>query len=406
MTYLNKKFFTGNRRSLVERSGAKLIVVAGNGLLQRSGSVSYEFQQESNFFYLTGVNEPNMVLAINDRTGDEMLIRGPQTEVGEIFDGSKSSANLSARSGISRIESNDAGWEVLEKWIKEIKDVHIVEPPDKFIPSYSMYTNPLRASIKRHIKKAGGNVHDIFPTLMGMRVIKQEPELNALSSAIKITAEAFSIVESQIKNYDFEHEVEADVVATFMRNKRSSIGYGSIVASGRNACTIHYMEGTAKLDRNKPLVIDVGAQVEHYTADITRVFLPQDPRSKEVFHAVQDLQQEALNIIKPGVKFIDYERTMVNKYSESLTQLGLINQPLEKHIRKYMPHATSHFLGLDVHDVGDYRREFQPGMVITVEPGFYIDKESIAIRLEDDILITENGNKVLSKSIPLEMYLN
>jgi Xaa-Pro aminopeptidase len=240
-----------------------------------------------------------------------------------------------------------------------------------------------------------------------MRVIKQEAELKALQAAIKITAEAFALVESQIKKYNYEYEVEADIVSTFMRNQRSTVGYGSIIASGRNACTLHYMEGVDSIDSNKPLVIDVGAQVEHYTADITRVFLPKkDQRSKEVFLAIQELQKQAYSIIKPGVKFIDYERTMANKYAESLKQLGLITEPLDKHIRKFMPHATSHFLGLDVHDVGDYRQEFRPGMVITVEPGFYIDKEAIAIRLEDNVLITEDGNKVLSKMIPQEMHLN
>jgi len=406
MTYLSSKFFTANRQSLAKMSDAKLIVIAANGLLQSSGSVTYDFQQDSNFFYLSGVNEPNMVFAMNIESGEEILIRGQQTEVGEIFDGSAKSEALTSISGIEQILSHDEGWVKLEAWIKDLKTAHIVQPPESYVSHYSMYTNPARAALKRQLKRLGAEIDDIFPELSSLRNIKQPEEIAALRQAINITGQTIEMVQANIKKYNYEYEIDADIVASFRKLSLSRPGYQCMIASGQNACTLHYMGGNDKINKSRTLLVDVGAQVEHYSADITRVFLPNNTRAKEVHAAVAELQKIALDIVKPGVNFIDYEQTMVKHYGEKLIQLGLIKAPLEKTIRKFMPHGTSHFLGLDVHDVGDYHQAFKPGMVITIEPGFYVPDEAIGIRIEDDILITHEGNEVLSKDIPTNLSLS
>lgn len=381
-----------------------MIVVAANGQMQRNGTSTYEFVQDSNFFYLTGVNDPNMLLVINN-SGDSFLIAGQQTEVGEVFDGAADSAKIEKISGISTLLSYDEGWVKLEKLVAKHKTVYTIEPPARFVEPYSMYTNPARATVTRKLKRAGATIKDLMPYMANLRNIKQPGEVKAIRQAIAATGKTLELIQSNISNYTYEHEIEADVAANFRRLTTLLPAYDSVVASGGNACTMHYMHGTARIDKTKALLLDVGAQFEHYNADITRVFLPKDARINEVFAAVKELQQKAFKIIKPGVDFIDYEREMVGHYGEALKQLGLIDLPLDKNIRKFMPHATSHFLGLDVHDAGDYYQTFKPNMVITVEPGLYINNESIGIRIEDNILLTDDGIEVLSSKIPTELSL-
>lgn len=405
MTLFTKDFFAANRKKLTKSSGADLIVIAANGLMQRNASVTYEFLQDSNFFYLTGVNEPNMLLVINNKTGEDYFIAGPQTAVGEIFDGTVDQDKLAKTSGVERLLGHDMGWHKLEEAIKKQKVVYTIQPPQKFIDVYSMYTNPARRSLVSKLKRAGAEVKNITPDIAALRNIKQEPEIKAIRQAIEVTGQALQYVQENIANYKYEYEVDADITAIFRKQTKMQPGYGSIVASGANACVMHHFDLVGEVDRSKSLLVDVGAQVERYSADITRNFLPKDARINEVHAAVHELQKTALGIIKPGVDFIAYEQMMVAHYGEALKQLGVLDLPLEKNIRRFMPHATSHFLGLDTHDAGDYHQKFQPNMVITVEPGLYLNDEGIGIRIEDDVLITEDGVEVLSASIPTEMKL-
>lgn len=403
MTNLNKDFFINNRKNLLNKSGAKLIAIAANGLMQSTSSVTLDFQQDSNFFYLTGVNEPNMILVIT--ANEEFLIAGIQTEVGIVFDGDIDGKKIGKTSGLKQMLSNEEGWKKLELLVKKYKTVHSIKPPDAFIPIYSMYTNPARADMVKKLKKHGAKIKDIFPSIAELRVIKQVPELKALQQAIDVTGEAFKVIQKNIATYQFEYEVVADVASTFYKLTQNRPAYESIVSSGKNACTIHYVDASGSIDRSKPLLMDIGAQVDHYIADITRTMLPKNTRSEEVYQAIADLHTQALSMVKPGVKFIDYERAMENYYFEKLKLLGILTDSQEKLVRKFVPHATSHYLGLDAHDAGDYHQEFKAGMVITVEPGFYIPNEEIGIRIEDDILITETGVEVLSKAIPQKMQL-
>ena len=237
-----------------------------------------------------------------------------------------------------------------------------------------------------------------------MRTIKQETELVALQRAIDITIDTLKEVTSdrQLKKYEFEYEIEADITRGFRRRGARGHAFSPIVAGGKRACTLHNVENSGMLASNELIVLDVGAEYGHYAADITRTVISGTPssRQRDVYAAVLSVQEHAYTLLKPGITFREYEEEVVTFMGEKLRELGLIKTITEESVRKYYPHATSHYLGLNTHDTGDYDRPLEPGVVMTVEPGIYIPEEGIGIRIEDDVLITADGIKVMSAKLP------
>ena len=174
------------------------------------------------------------------------------------------------------------------------------------------------------------------------------------------------------------------------------------MASDLNATTIHYTDNNEPLKNKNFILIDGGAEVENYVADISRTYFIKTPtkRQKAVYTAVKEVQEYAINLLGPGVILKNYEKLVEAYMGEKLRELGLIKTISSENVRKFFPHGTTHFLGLDAHDSGDYERPLEPGMVLTVEPGIYIPKEKIGIRIEDDFLVTEDGLKNLSQKVP------
>jgi len=174
------------------------------------------------------------------------------------------------------------------------------------------------------------------------------------------------------------------------------------VANGINACTIHYNQNNSKLNKKDLLLIDVGAEFNHYASDLTRTFSLSSPskRQQAVYDAVLDVQTYAISLLKPGVLLDDYENDIEHYMGEKLRELGLIKTINHENVRKYYPYYSSHFLGLNVHDSGLHDRPLEPGMILTVEPGIHIKKENIGVRIEDNVLITEDGCRVLSEKLP------
>ncbi|HVX24125.1 MAG TPA: M24 family metallopeptidase, partial [Candidatus Saccharimonadales bacterium] len=236
------------------------------------------------------------------------------------------------------------------------------------------------------------------------RVIKQAPELATIQDAIDATVKSLktTLTPTKLKSYRYEYDVEAELTRGFLR-AGAIHGFEPIIAGGPRACQIHPYTRAA-LGRGELLVLDVGAQVDHYSADITRTVAIQPPtkRQKQVYEAVLQVQEYALSLLKPGVNLHDYELEVEQFMGEKLRELGLIRSIRRESVRRYFPHATSHYLGLNVHDVGDRGPTgiLEPGAVLTVEPGIYIPKEGIGIRIEDDVLITPTGTKVLSAALP------
>ncbi len=401
-----KSFYKNNRRKLVESvPGESLFVIGANGLIQKSADTTFVFRQDSNFKYLTGLNEPDLVLVIDGQ--EEYLIVPARSGTQEVFDGKIDNAKLSQISGVDNILDDSEGWARLEKSFKKQKSVGILKSAGDYIERYGFYTNPAKAALEAKITKISGgkaNLTDVRPVLARLRMIKQPSEIKALQLAIDATIDNFNHVFSNRQNYQYEYQIEADMTQAFMA-KNLNHAYDPIIASGRNACTLHYISNNDIIKPQELILIDAAAEVESYAADITRTFSVGKPtaRQNEVLQAVMEVQDYAFSVLKPGILLKDYEKLVESFMGERLKSLGLINQPSRSEIRKYYPHATSHFLGLDVHDAADYDIPLSPNMVLTVEPGIYIPEENIGVRIEDDVIVASSGIKVLSERLPTRL---
>jgi len=403
-------FFAGNRRRLRELfTGKAPIVITANGLLQRGGDSSYKFAQDANFWYLTGIDEPDIVLVIDREK--EYLIVPERTESRIAFDGAIAEDELSRRSGVRTVYGDKAGWEQLMGRLKKVKHVATLAPPPAYIDAYGLYTNPARASLAKRLKVNNPELEllDLAPHLGRLRIIKQAIEIETIQAAIDITSKTIkqALQTKKLGKYTHEYQLEAEISRGFRSHGATGHGFDPIVASGERACVLHNVANNGPFAADELVVVDVGAEIEHYSADITRTIAIGNAsrRQQSVHAAVLEVQSYAIDLLKPGTLMKDYEQQIEHFMGEKLRELGLIKTISHENVRAYYPHATSHFLGLNVHDVGDYDRPLEPDTVLTVEPGIYIPQEGIGVRIEDDILITFKGNKVLSGKLPRELTL-
>lgn len=402
------QFFAGNRARLRELfTGKAPIVVTANGLLQRGGDSAYPFAQDANFWYLTGIDEPDIILVM-DR-GKEYLIVPKRSASREAFDGVITHDLLKTRSGISTVYNDSDGWNLLMSRLNKVKHIATVAPVPAYIDHFGLYANPARAALVTRLKsnKEELELLDLGHHLSRLRMIKQPPEIAAIQKAIDITAGSLKVAlkTSKLAKYKYEYELEAELSRSFRSLGSDGHAFEPIVASGERACTLHNVNNCGSLNGNKLVVVDVGSEVEHYASDITRTVAigTISRRQQAVYDAVLEVQKYAIDLLRPGTLLKEYEQLVEHFMGEKLRELGLIKTINHENVRKYYPHATSHFLGLNVHDVGDYDRPLEAGVVLTVEPGIYIKKESLGVRIEDDILITPTGNKVLSNKLSREL---
>ena len=377
-------------------------MVAANGLLQRGGDSTFPFHQDANFWYLTGIDEPDAVLVIDE--GEEYLILPELSQYQEIFDGSDDAATLTRRSGIADILPHEKGWEWLGARLKQTKRAAILKPNAPYLKTYGMYTNPARAELQSKIKDIDPAISfsDVRETLAAMRMIKQPAEIVAVQSAIDLTIDAMKIAKRKLPKLEHEYALEAEITGHALSHGAID-AWKPIVAGGKNACTLHSRKNNSPLKSDELVVVDVGAEIEHYAADITRTWsIGGQPtkRQQAVYDAVLEVQKFAFDLQKPGALIRENEQKVEAFMGEKLRELGLIKTAEREEIRTYFPHATSHFLGLEPHDAGDYEEPLKPGTILTVEPGIYIPEENIGIRIEDDVLIAETGHKILSSRLP------
>jgi Xaa-Pro aminopeptidase len=401
----SSEFFIANRRRLRELfTGTAPIVVTANGLLQRGGDSSYKFVQDASFWYLTGIEEPDVVLVM-DKDREYLIVPGRSTSR-EAFDGQINEEELNRRSGVQTVFNDKDGWEKLGARLKKVKHVATVAPPPAYIEPYGLYTNPARAGLVQRIKDQNPEVKllDLAPHVIRMRMIKQPAELAAIQAAIDVTIGSIrdAIRPAKLRGYGFEYELEAEIFRGFRRRGATGHAFDPIVASGQRGCTLHYLANDHALAADELVVLDVGAEVEHYAADITRTISLSAPsrRQQAVHDAVLEVQTYAFESLKPGVLLKDYEEQIVQFIGEKLRELNLIKSISDESVRAFYPHRTSHFMGLNVHDAGDYERPLEPGVVMTVEPGIYIASEGIGVRIEDDVLVTDDGIIILSDKLP------
>lgn len=397
-------FFVGNRKRLLEKRSDELpVVITANGLVQRAGDSPFAFRQDSSFWYLTGIDEPELVLVLTDNT--EFIILPERSSIIDVFDGAIDNDRLSARSGIEKIYDHQTGWETLRNLAGKYKKFYA--PLYKgYDDRHNIYFNPAKPRLVSQLKKLGDDMTllDIRRELARLRMVKQEPEITAIEKAIAVTDESLQAVlkDGWIKKYPNEADIHRELTYQFAKHGATGHAYSPIVASGKNACTLHYVANNQPIEKGELLLIDAGAEWGHYAADITRMYAPGPPteRQQAVFEAVKEVNEQIIAMLKPGLNMRDIEEKVERMIGKQLAKLGLAKAKDRTAIRNYYPHSFSHHLGLDVHDAADYEVPLAAGMVITVEPGIYIPEESIGVRIEDDVLITDKGCRVLSADLP------
>ena len=244
-----------------------------------------------------------------------------------------------------------------------------------------------------------------------LRAIKSALEVEVIQKAIDITDNTFRRLLSFIRPGVMEYEIEAEIYHSFLSQRSSGPGYGSIIASGDRARTLHYVENNQECKEGELLLMDFGAQYGNYTADLTRTVPVSGKfsrRQKTVYNACLHLHHYAASILKPGISIIDYTEKVGDEATVVFQKIGLLRKsdiknedPENRAYRKYLYHGISHHLGIDVHDLGTRTEPVKPGMVFTIEPGIYIEEEKMGVRIENNFWITRNGNKDLMKNIPI-----
>lgn len=396
----DQQYFLTNRNNLRQKFPNAPIVIAGNGLIQKSrDDDAYPFAQSANFWYLTGLAVPDLTLVIDDK--NEYIILPKRDLKMEVFSGKLDIDKLKKISNVKDFEQNQDGWNRLAATLKQSKQVGTIKPDFEYDSKFGIFTNPVARKLCRRMKSYRKNliIMDLQPRLNSLRAVKSNKEIAALTHAIEQTSKIFAYISKNFSLYKNERDIEAEIIYYAAKHGfRQS--FSPIVANGKNACTLHYNQNDQKLDKQKITLIDAGYNSFGFCADITRVIQPQpSQRQIDVHKAVAEIHKYAQSLLKPGVLANNYEQAVARYAGERLIKLGLINELKPAEVFKYFRHRTSHYLGIDTHDVGDYKKPLEKNMVLTVEPGIYIERENIGVRIEDDVQITAGGCKNLSEGL-------
>lgn len=408
--FFGSDFFAGNRERLRQLfTGTAPIVITAHGRMQKNADEAYGFRQDGSFWYLTGIDEPDILLVMDK--GHEYLIVPDRGDWQEASEGALDFAELARRSGIETVLKEKEGWRQLGARLKRVRHVATLSANPPYMDVFGMYTNPARATLVRRLKDTNDALEllDLRQHMMRMRMIKQPVEIEALQHAIDITADTLKQIlkPQRLAKYSYEYEIEAEITHGFRMRGAQGNAFDPVVSAGIRAVTVHSKASDKQLASDELLVVDVGARYQYYAADLARtVSLGGKPtrRQQAVWQAVHDAQEYAFSLLKPGVMMREYEKQMEEFVGEKLRELGLIKSISKETVRDgFFPHATSHFLGIDPHDSGDYSLPLEPGVVLAVEPGIYIADEEIGVRIEDDVLITAEGCEILSQKLPREL---
>lgn len=419
MKYLpiDKSLFVQNRVKFTEMLKPKsLAIFNSNDIMPTNADGTMPFRQNNDLLYLSGIDQEESILLLFPDSPDEkhreILFLKETSELIAIWEGHKyTKEEAIATSGIKTIY-----------WISQFEQ--ILYSLTGFANNVYLNKNEhLRASSEVQTRddrfldwfKEKYPLHDLqrsAPIMHHLRAIKSDIEISLLQKACDITEKGFRRILKFVKPGVMEYEIEAEFLHEFVKNRSNGFAYSPIIASGANACVLHYIDNNAPCNAGDVILFDVGAEYSNYNADMSRAIPVSgrfSARQKAVYQSVRTVMKAAMDMLKPGNSIPDYHKEVGKIMEQELISLKLLdktdvkNQSPESPLyKKYFMHGTSHHLGLDVHDVGDMYRKFEPGMVFTVEPGIYIRKENLGIRLENDIVIQKNGIFDLMKNLPIE----
>lgn len=419
-TPLNKSLYIKNRAKFVKlMKPGTLAIFNSNDIMPTNADGTMPFRQNNDLLYLSGIDQEESILVIfpdsKDGKHKEILFLKETSDLIAIWEGHKyTKEEATEQSGIAAIYWLTDLERVLKSLMSEAEGVYlnsnehlranvVVQTRDARFATWLQEKYPLHARLRS------------APIMHQLRAIKEPEEIEAMQTACNITEKAFRRVLGFLKPGVMEYEIQAEIQHEFLRNRSRGPAYESIIASGYSACVLHYIENNRECKDGDLILFDFGAEYANYSSDLSRT-IPVNgkftPRQKEVYNADLRVMKEAMKMLVPGTNLAEYHKEVGKLMESELLGLGLISKaditnqdPSWPAYKKYFMHGTSHYLGLDTHDVGTWEADMkiQPGMVFTCEPGIYIPDENMGIRIEDDILVTKDGNFNLMKNIPKEV---
>jgi len=419
MKYLpiDNQLFINNRKNFSEKLATNTIAIFNaNDVMPTNADGTMPFRQNNDLFWLSGVDQEESVLVIfpdhTDESEKEILFLKETNEHIAIWEGAK----LTKESALKTTGIKTVYWlNELEGKLAELigkcngiylnKNIH-----NRSASAVETRDDRFRKMIAN--KFSGTIIHEVAPIMHELRAIKSDFEIKLMQNACDITEKGLRRILPFIKPGVTEYEIEAELMHEFLKNRSNGFAYQPIIGSGVDSCVLHYIDNNKVCNDGDILLMDFGAEYANYASDLTRTIPVNGKftnRQKAVYNSVLLVMKEATNMLRPGTIFKEYNAEIGRIMELELIKLGLLDKhDVQKQdaksplFKQYFMHGTSHYLGLDVHDVGDFDWPMKEGMVFTCEPGIYILEEKLGIRLENDILITANGPDDLMKHIPIE----
>lgn len=412
----NSLFIENRKRFVSHLKPNSIALFVSNDIMPTNADGAMGFVQNSDLFYLTGVDQEETILLLfpdaKIENQKEILFVRETNEHIAIWEGAKlTKQHATEVSGIKNVQWTNNFHQILKNLIFQVEYIYLNsnEHSRQYI---EVETATMRFNKEIISKFPLHKIERSAPIMHYLRAIKSKQEIELIQHACNITEKGFRRILKFVKPGVMEYEIEAELAHEFIRNRSRGFAYSPIIASGFNACVLHYIENNKECKDGDVLLLDVGAEYANYASDLTRC-IPVNgkftKRQKEVYNAVLRVMRAATKMLVVGNTIPEYHKAVGELMENELVDLGLITMDDIKNqnpdwpaYKKYFMHGTSHFLGLDVHDVGDFNRPLEEGMVFTCEPGIYIREENLGIRLENDILVTKNGPVDLMATIPIE----
>jgi len=412
----NNIFIQNRKRFMAKMQPNSIAVFVSNDEFPLNGDALHHFQQNSDLFWLSGIEQEGSMVILFPNNPDpkyrEVLVLTRPQELKEIWDGKRLRANeATAISGMKTIVWADTVDAMLQTWIHLADSIYLDSNEN------DRKNNLVRTSEYRFIDEMQSRypLHQYLRAakiLKDLRGIKTKEEVLVIQKAIDITEVAFRRLLKFIQPGVYEYEIEAEIYHSFLSQRATGTAYHSILASGDNARTLHYVSNNNQCKDGELILMDFGAAYGGYNADLTRT-VPVNgkftKRQKEVYNACLHLHDYAKSILKPGISIVKYTDKVGEEATKQFLKIGLLSKSDVKNedaenraYRKYLYHGISHHLGIDVHDLGTRTAPIQAGMVFTVEPGIYIKEEKMGVRIENNLWITKTGNQDLFKNIPIK----
>lgn len=402
---MNNTVFKSNREKLMKtiEDNSIVILFAGNAP-KKSADELYPFTPNRNFYYFTGIEEEDHIAVftkINGEVKEYVYLKVIDEEMERWVGKSLRDNEAKDISGIENVTYKDSFEGFLNKLFGGMTEVNLYLDMER--DSFNSLNNIVGTFAKSISEKYPFvKIKNVFPKVVPLRQIKSKEEVAEMQKAIDITIEGVNTLMKNAKDGMKEYELESYFDFVCKKNGAKDLAFKTIAAAGKNATTLHYVDNNCEMKDGDLILFDLGAEWSYYKADITRTFPVNGKfteRQKEVYEAVLRVNEECIKLIKPGVKFLDWNKQAKDMIAKECIKLGLIEK--EEDVTKYYWHSIGHGLGLDTHDIDrpDRSTVFEEGMVWTVEPGIYIEEESIGVRIEDDVLVTKDGAEVLTKDM-------